>query len=340
MKEKILKETLVFAQSLPLALSGQNEEQETAENKENVSPVSDHHKRKLPEKFLLLHFGSNTYTKDAKNGEFIFTAEDADSVIKEFLSRKKDLVIDFEHQSISGKKAPAAGWIKSLEKSAEGLLAIVKYWTKEAEEFLLNGQYRYFSPTLYFSPDGKKVISLHSVALTNHPALHGIPALAADDFAVNIPEEKRDVKEEEFSGTAEKEKIDGEKNLLTQLADLQKKEAQLDAFLLLHSVTSLEELSGKLEEYQRQKKEEKILQAFHEGKLTENMRSWAENLLQNSPELFDSFLQCAPRIVPDNLYIQQALPKERTFSDPGEEKIFAMLGLSRNDEQDFSKENV
>ena len=135
------------------------------------------------------------------------------------------------------------------------------------------------------------------------------------------------------------EKEPEEKNLLARLADLQEKEARLDAFLLLHSVSSLEELSRKWEEEKTAKRNEKILQAFHEGKLTENMRSWAENLLQKSPELFDSFLQCAPKIVPDNLFIEQALPaKANSFSDPGEEKIFAMLGLPRNEEKDPSTE--
>lgn len=339
MKEKSLKSTHFSARILPLDLSMPAEEDKNEETMIS-SPVSDKYKRTLPERFLLLKFGKNSYTKDARTGEFIFTEEDASTLIDEFLLRKKDLVIDFEHQSISGKKAPAAGWIKALEKSQDGLVAIIKYWTKEAEELLLNGQYRYFSPTLYFSSDGKRVISLHSVALTNHPALHDIPPLAADDLTENPLREKGEEKKEIFTEKREKEeKEPEEKNLLAQLADLQEKEARLDAFLLLHSVSSLEELSRKWEEEKTAKRNEKILQAFHEGKLTENMRSWAENLLQKSPELFDSFLQCAPKIVPDNLFIEQALPaKANSFSDPGEEKIFAMLGLPRKEEKDPSTE--
>ena len=149
---------------------------------DGVSPVTDTHLRTLPESLLLIRYGKTAFTKGGVRGEFEFTEADADAVIQEFASRGRDLVIDFEHQSLSSGKAPAAGWIGELRKSAEGLCAKVKYWTREAEKYLLNGEYRYFSPTLYFSRSGKKVSAIHSVALTNHPAMHMIPALAADDL--------------------------------------------------------------------------------------------------------------------------------------------------------------
>ena len=94
---------------------------------------------------LLIRYGKTAFTKGGIRGEFDFREEDADGVIREFASRGRDLVIDFEHQSLSGGKAPAAGWIGELYKNAEGLCAKVKYWTREAEKFLLNGEYRYFS---------------------------------------------------------------------------------------------------------------------------------------------------------------------------------------------------
>ena len=135
----------------------------------------------LPEEFLLLRYGENAYTKNGLEAAFCFSEADAKNVLSEFNRRGRDLVIDYEHQSLSGEKAPAAGWIDQLILSAEGLSAHVRYWTEEAAAMLLRGEYRYFSPTLYFSRSGKNVSSLHSVALTNHPAMHGIPALTADD---------------------------------------------------------------------------------------------------------------------------------------------------------------
>ena len=141
--------------------------------------------RTPPETFLLLKFGGNVYTKDGKEGGFDFDDASADALIAEFNSRSRDLVIDFEHSTLSGNEAPAAGWIDRLEKNSEGLCAHVKYWTDKAKEYLTKGEYRYFSPTLLFGRGGKTPGALHSVALTNHPALHGVDALVANDTQLN-----------------------------------------------------------------------------------------------------------------------------------------------------------
>ena len=141
--------------------------------------------RTPPETFLLLKFGGNVYTKDGKEGGFDFDDASADAMIAEFNSRSRDLVIDFEHSTLTGGEAPAAGWIDRLEKSSEGLCAHVKYWTDKAKEYLTKGEYRYFSPTLLFGRGGKTPGALHSVALTNHPALHGVDALVANDTQLN-----------------------------------------------------------------------------------------------------------------------------------------------------------
>ena len=75
--------------------------------------------RTPPESFLLLKFGANIYTKDGKEDSFRFDDASADALIAEFNSRSRDLVIDFEHSTLSGNEAPAAGWIDRLEKNAE-----------------------------------------------------------------------------------------------------------------------------------------------------------------------------------------------------------------------------
>ncbi len=138
--------------------------------------------RFAPDAFLLIRYGDNTYTKDGRSGAFLFDESSADALISEFTGRGRDLVIDFEHSTLSGKEAPAAGWIDRLEKTPDGLAAHVKYWTEKAKGYLENGEYRYFSPTLMFIRGTQKPNALHSVALTNHPALHGIDALVANDW--------------------------------------------------------------------------------------------------------------------------------------------------------------
>ena len=140
-----------------------------------------------PKSFLLCPYGEQHYTKDGKEDAFSFSPESADRVIREFHSRARDLVIDYEHQTLTGGKAPAAGWIGDLEKTEKGLVAKVNYWTDAAADLLQKREYRYFSPTFLMS--GKEVTALHSVALTNHPAMHGVAALAAKDTAIiNQPE--------------------------------------------------------------------------------------------------------------------------------------------------------
>ena len=123
--------------------------------------------RALPEEILLIPAGRVDYTKDGKVGSFLLSPECGEQIITEFKERGKDLVIDYEHQSLSGGKAPAAGWIHRLELRDGGLYGLVKYWSDEARSYLEKGEYRYYSPTILFE-DGKPV-SLHSVALTNHP---------------------------------------------------------------------------------------------------------------------------------------------------------------------------
>ena len=139
--------------------------------------------REVPKKFMMLKYGKCPYTIDGEVGEFEFSPEDADAIINEFGSRGKDVAIDYDHSTLDkdiyGKgDAIAAGWISGFEKCAEGLAAVIKNWSKKAFEQLKEGQYRYYSPVVDFGDNGRAK-RIHSVGLTNHPALHGIPALVA-----------------------------------------------------------------------------------------------------------------------------------------------------------------
>ena len=315
---------------------------------DGVSPVTDTHLRTLPESLLLIRYGKTAFTKGGVRGEFEFTEADADAVIQEFASRGRDLVIDFEHQSLSSGKAPAAGWIGELRKSAEGLCAKVKYWTREAEKYLLNGEYRYFSPTLYFSRSGKRVSAIHSVALTNHPAMHGIPALAADDLdsaAHDASEEPRQSYNNERKNTTMNEIL--EKLGLLSLADTDPQEQRkavleridalntdakkLATFLQLNELESLDAAEEKLLLLAAHEADEAVRAAFAEGKLTESMRSWAQDFARNDLAAFRTWNNAAPRIIPDNGDTDDA-PRHEEDPDgsltPEEAKIASLLGLT------------
>lgn len=108
------------------------------------------------------------------NGDFILDDESAREIIKDFDSKKNEMVIDYEHQTLSGKEAPAAGWIKKLiNKGKDGVWAVVE-WTERAMGYLKNKEYRYISPVFLKRLSDNKVIKLINAALTNQPAIDGM----------------------------------------------------------------------------------------------------------------------------------------------------------------------
>ena len=89
----------------------------------------------------------------------------------------KDLVIDYEHQTIlskeNGQPAPAAGWLKAgsfLYVDGVGLCSNNYEFTAKAKDYIDNGEYRFKSPVVLYNKAGV-VLGLHSVAITNDPAL-------------------------------------------------------------------------------------------------------------------------------------------------------------------------
>lgn len=271
-----------------------------------------------PEEFLLLRYGRNVYTKSGEQGDFSFSETDADLVIAEFTARARDLVIDYEHQSLGRGKAPAAGWIDQLKKSAEGLVAHVKYWTAEAARALTALEYRYFSPTIYFSEDGKQVAALHSVALTNHPALHGVPALAADDLDGELGAlmELDDTLRDADLRCAIRQKV----------ADLIKKERIAADWL---ARCGFDDFDGAEQAIRHFKCAQIVEKAYNDGKLTEAERPWAEEFAASDPEAFRSWCIGAPRRIPDNQGVAEkpVAGTCKTAASATEEKILRLLGL-------------
>ncbi len=145
---------------------------------------SDQTKRIPPSEFLVIKFGKTEYTKNNELGEYELTDVDADKIIAEFKKKNRDLVIDYEHQSISGNQAPAAGWISDLVKTSDGIVAKVKYWVEDARKLLESGAYRYLSPILYMSR--RTPVALHSVAITNNPATISCPALVTSEGLTDV----------------------------------------------------------------------------------------------------------------------------------------------------------
>lgn len=324
--------------------------------------------RKIPDTILLVKFGKSKFTKDGKEGEFEFSESNADSVITDFIVRGKDVVIDYEHQTLSGEKAPAAGWIDKLLKTSEGLVAKVKYWTREAENYLTNGEYRYFSPVLNFSRTEKSVSALHSVAITNHPALHNIPALVADDTSAesrprsgdnNSNNETNETRETNMKKLMEKLGLtalsdsDDEARMNCIVLEVDKLldgKKEVSGFLKLHDCDSLDKVTGKIQgmcpvtekqaletALRKRDAETAVEKAFSDGKLMEKSKPWALSFAEKDLKGFSDWAEGAPVITPTNdglgilnLGKPNGGEERQSFSD-AEIKIFRQIGLT--DEQ-------
>ena len=124
---------------------------------------------------------------ESTQGNFVVDQEALDATIEQFRQHGTDLPIDFEHQTLGGPYtspdglAPAAGWIKDLVGVATvGLMARVE-WTAVGLEHLQKRQYRYLSPVALIRKSDRRLVGLHSAALTNKPAIVGMEALVNRD---------------------------------------------------------------------------------------------------------------------------------------------------------------
>ncbi|MCK4342419.1 MAG: hypothetical protein KAY37_11930 [Phycisphaerae bacterium] len=130
---------------------------------------------------LLIPFGHVEVDRPMSGEPFVFTRRQA---VQWFTLMGRKLAIDYEHQSLADNRndglKPAAGWIGRLEVRGDGLWACEIEWTERATGLLSRGEYRYFSPVIYWAGNyGGDVGSLGPVALTNDPAMRRVPALAA-----------------------------------------------------------------------------------------------------------------------------------------------------------------
>ena len=115
------------------------------------------------------------------------TADLAKELMAALSASATDIVVDYEHASLKaaedGRENPAAGWISRYEwDDTQGLMAEIS-WTAKAAQMIADKAYRYLSPVLLYNARGE-VKGLHSVALTNTPALDGM-ALAALSRQIN-----------------------------------------------------------------------------------------------------------------------------------------------------------
>jgi phage I-like protein len=263
------------------------------------------------------------------------------SMAADFRSRGVDLVIDYEHQSLQGERAPAAGWIKELEARGDGLWARVD-WTQQARDYLEKKEYRYFSPVLKLDPETRRAVALMHMGLTNVPAIKHLPPLVARwgggaaapaaprqaGPAVKVLAGKMDSVKEKAKMVEQLKRLMGLEpeveegavcgkaleafrdiaatlNLPGEVSLAQMKGAvealKTGTSRLLKAEEALEALKGRLANETADRLVEEAMQA---GKVSPAQRGWAVEYCRRDPEGFQTYADRAPKLVPTGEELQ------------------------------------
>ncbi|MEG2344164.1 MAG: phage protease [Acidaminococcaceae bacterium] len=314
-----------------------------------------------PAEIQILPFGK----VESQKGEFIFDNQAAETLMKNHKNRINDLVVDYEHQTLYGGEAPAAGWIKDLEyRGQDGLWAKVE-WTEKGGNYVAAKEYRYLSPVIMTRKADKRAVLLHSVALTNTPAIDGMEPIVAKEVLENKEDKMEellknllialglaeDASEEEaltaVRALAEKCKTDDvlvNKDILELLE--MKENASLDD--VKGKIIALKNPAGfvKADEYQalktilaKKESNELVTLALAEGKITPAQKEWAEAYANKDAENFKSFLAMTAKgaAVPLEELGKKAVEKKQQADDV-EQQVFKNLGLSAEDIKKYGKE--
>ena len=131
-----------------------------------------------PKKIVLFRAGWGSLL-DPEKTKFFIDEKSFDLIYAKFKAHGVDLAWDYEHQTLTGKEAPAAAWIKNLHwESSVGIVADVE-WTGKGADYVSKKEYRYFSPVFYVRKGDSRVTEIHSVALTNTPKTDNLDPIIA-----------------------------------------------------------------------------------------------------------------------------------------------------------------
>ncbi len=115
--------------------------------------------------------------KPSGKDPFINDAEARRLTMEAWKARTNDAVLDYEHQTLSGSEAPAAGWIEELADRGDGegggIWGRVR-WNDRAASYLKNREYRYLSPVVMIRKKDRRAVEFLNAALTNMPAIDGM----------------------------------------------------------------------------------------------------------------------------------------------------------------------
>lgn len=271
----------------------------------------------------------------SSKGEFDVDAESYEAMKAQIAKRGVDLVIDYEHQTLKGVQAPAAGWVKEIHLTDNSIEARVE-WTPQAEKYLANREYRYLSPVITVRKTDNKATGLHSLALTNTPAIEGmapiVNSLNFEGGSNNMEFLKKlaqllglgeDATEEQVTEAlsaliaehkslkdgqqppADAEKVVANKAVCELLGlkagaateDVTAKIMELKSGTI-DGVNVVEELKALKKQSAERAADDAVTMALKAGKITPAQKDWARSYALSDPQGFASFVEKAPRVVP------------------------------------------
>lgn len=321
----------------------------------------------VPEEIKILPLGH----VHSQKGDFEVDDESVELIRKQFKSRKLDLVIDYEHQTLKDVQAPAGGWIEDIYKGDDAIVAKVK-WTDRAKEYLQNREYRYLSPVVMVRKSDRKAAAIHSVALTNTPAIDGMFALVNSIDISNLEEKEEDTQmdlkklaallglpetatEEDVEKALAEAKASMEANkgdegksdtvpvansvvlsLLGLGADA-KTEDVATAIMTLKAGTGNDEVLALKEELKKRNAEDMVQMALKEGKITAAQKEWAKAYALSDKEGFQSFVEKAPVVVPQGKMELKDAPADS--KQDYDMEILKNCGISKEDVEKYYKED-
>lgn len=278
-----------------------------------------------PEWMLLFAAGWNELEGE---GRYFVDEESYVSVCTQIARRGNDIVIDYEHQTLEGVQAPAAGWVKELRWEAEtGILARVE-WTEKGGAYVASREYRYFSPVFYVRESDKRLVALASVALTNTPKHNNLtPILAKLDGVPPVATDTEDDMEflKKLAAKLGMGEDATEDQVMAMVASLKEKKPETkevipaavlkaldletgDTSTVVASIhaakqsskgmVSREEFAKLQDQLAARDAQEVVAKAMSDGKVTPDQKEWAEGYAKADLEGFKTFVAKAPVVVP------------------------------------------
>lgn len=269
----------------------------------------------------------------SQKGNFYVDKESYALMREDMESHGVDIVIDYEHQTLKDCQAPASGWIKKLEYTPDAIVAKVE-WTPRAKQYLSDKEYRYLSPVVLTRREDKKAVKLHSLALTNTPAIDSMfPIINSMGIPDDGESENNEQKKEDSIIEDGKESYDTKYALMIkELLGLPAKSTWEE---IIDALTK--RLSADQTQAHKMEIENLLDKGLQSGKILsyqiDDMRTFAQADLDG----FKTFINKAPQIVP--------LGKLNIIDPPkkgcGEaQSICETLGLSMSDYEKYGSMEI